>query len=189
MAREDDKVSVQKLYDINRYLFFQQLCDKKGVVTNPASLLITNGRILQEATAAYFSFCKAVLKKKSGFQQSQGIKSGLALGVRAWGTFPGVKKLSRLWGWTCCLCGCSGANEDPKCLSSLQEFTCLDKIIPSALIFCICFHGGVLLLSKVLEQWKESSSRASSCALHYELKLGITLKESLLCPHTVHSIH
>lgn len=40
MAREDDKMSVQKLYDINRYLFLQQWCDKKGVVTNSASLLI-----------------------------------------------------------------------------------------------------------------------------------------------------
>lgn len=40
MAREDDKMSVQNMYDINRYLFLQQFCDKKGVVSNLASLLI-----------------------------------------------------------------------------------------------------------------------------------------------------
>lgn len=32
MARKDDKMSVQKLYDINRYQFLEQLHDKKEVV-------------------------------------------------------------------------------------------------------------------------------------------------------------
>lgn len=121
-------------------------------------------------------------EEETGLQQSQGIKSGLALGMRAHGTFPGVKRIDRLWEWTCCLCDCSGASEDPKCLVTLQEFICSDKAISSAFIFSICFSGGVLLLSNVLEQRKKSSSKESSCSLHSELRLGISLEGSLLCP-------